>query len=387
MRSYTHAHSLFFLFQAFLITILAGQFSSASAAAAPKASSSIWVTAYYPVWEQRNNLPPAQIDYSAFSHLVQFALLPTPSGDIDQTSYNAVTLAVSMPVIQRAHAAGDKVLIGIGGMGSGPAMSAVIAPSLRTKFINNLITFVKQRGYDGIDIDIEPIASSDVPNYIAFATQLRAALSRINPALLLTATASPALGPHIAMFDKIQGSFNQINVMSYDLSGTWRNFKTWYNSSLYGDGSQYLADSVPYPSVTSVLQNYTNAGIPKRKLGLGIAFYGDVWSGASGPTQSITGVTVTSLSYSAIMGQYYAPTAYHWDNTAHAPYLSIHGPSAQQNKFISYDDPRLCAEKIKYAKQHHYGGVILFEIGDSYQPKQKEKNVLLETVKQAWKQE
>ncbi len=313
--------------------------------------------------------------------------MPTPDGKIDQTDYNAVTPAISAPVVSLAHKAGDKILVCVGGMGSGPALSAVIAPSVRQVFVKNLITFIKQRGYDGIDVDMEPIGVADVSNYEDFISLLRQQLSAVDKHYLLTAAASAVNGPQADMFAKLANKLDQINIMSYDLSGPWRGFKSWYNSSLYGDGSTMLADGVPYPSVTEILKRYSDAGVPISKSGIGLAFYGNVWTGVSGPKQVLSGVTVQSLGYGAIMDQYSAGSKYHWDGTAHAPYLSILGSTPAQSKFISYDDERLCAEKIDYARTHHYGGVILFELGQAFRPAQPagKQDVLLQAVKKAWK--
>ena len=350
-------------------------------------SHPFWVTAYYPVWEQQSNLPPDQIDYTAFTNLVQFVLTPTAAGALDFSAPTAVTPQISAPVIVLAHAAGDKVLICVGGSGSGQAFSQAITDANRSTLVSNLVQFVLARGYDGIDIDMEPINDSDTKNFEEFITQLRAALTSADPKLLLTAAGTPAPGGNPAMYAAIAGDFDQINIMTYDLSGTWDGWKTWYNSSLYPDGSTYMINTVPYPSASTVLQRYEAAGIPASKLGIGLAFYGDVWSGADGPTQSITGVTISDLGYNAIMDKYYSPTTYHWDSTAHAPYLSIHNAAPAQNMFISYDDERLCTEKVIYARQHALGGVSIFEIGDGYRPNQPagSRDALLQAVKKAWK--
>jgi chitinase len=362
-------------------------FNAASRVLAAPTGHALWVTAYYPVWEQQSNLPPDQIDYSAFSDLIQFAVMPTASGGIDQSSPTAVTPAISQAVITPAHAAGDKVLICIGGSGSGPAFSQAIADGVRDTLINNLMSLVTTRGYDGIDVDMEPINPSDVPNFATFVQALHAKMKAANPKLLLTAAASPEPGGQPAMFASLHTDFDQINIMTYDLSGTWDGFKTWYNSSLYGDGSVLMTDTVAYPSVSEVLQRYITAGTPKSELGIGIAFYGDVWTPATGPTQAISGVTITQLGYNTILDTCYSPSAYHWDDTAKAPYLTIPATAQSPAKFITYDDTRLAAAKVRFARSEGIGGVTLFEIGDGYRPAQPagQRDALLQAVKRAWR--
>jgi chitinase len=373
---------------ALLLLFLWSASHSPTASAGSGSNAGIWVDAYYPVWVQRTNLPPDKIDFSAFSQIIQFSIMPTASGDIDQSDYNAVTPAISEPVVKRAHAAGDKVIICLGGENSGPRISTAIAPTLRQEFVSSLTQFVKTRGYDGIDIDMEPIADKDIPNYVSFIHDLRRSLDSVDKNLVLTAAAPTAPGPVPAMFARLQRQFDQINVMTYDLSGPWPGFKSWYNSSLYGNGSQFLFDTIPYPSIINVLQRYTDAGIPAPKLGIGIAFYGYAWKGIAAPAQPIQGATMNYIDYGSIMDQYYSKAVYHWDNTAHAPYLGIPNNDPSKSLFISYDDERLCREKVLYAKSHQLGGVIIFDLGAGFRPNQPsgQQDTLLKAVKKAWKE-
>ncbi len=365
--------------------------ASLTAIAAPTmaAKHRVWVTAYYPIWHQRDgSFPPSQIDFSAITDLIHFSIVPRADGTIEGTQHgtlNAISPAESRVVVTDAHRAGVKVLICLGGAGSGPVISPVLADGLRGAFIRNLIGFVSARGYDGIDVDMEPILPSDEGNFIAFVRELRAAMKAVNPRWLLTIPASGEPGDQPKLCALLQNDFDQINIQTYDLSGKWDGFKTWYNGSLYGDGSTLMTDTRPYPSVDEKVGLYLAAGVPKAKLGIGLAFYGYVWSGADGPTEATQGVTLDTLGYNTIMDQYYQPSLYHWDAAAHAPYLSIGGPDAASRKFISYDDARLARDKVRYARAHGLGGVIIWELGDGYRAGQPagRRDILLQAVKAA----
>ncbi|MGI4787536.1 MAG: glycoside hydrolase family 18 protein [Janthinobacterium lividum] len=365
----------------FLTTILALS-SLLPVTASPVALKQIhWTTAYYPVSTQKGDLTPDKIDYSAITHLIHFSITPRPDGTIA----DSITPAQSADVISHAHKGGDKVLICLGGAGSGPAISPVIADPMRGVFIKNLITFVSTRGYDGLDVDMEPIAPSDEGNFIKFIKELRAAMKATNPKWLLTIPASGEPGDQPKLCALLQNDFDQINIQTYDLSGKWDGFKTWYNGSLYGEGKTLMTDTRPYPSVDEKVNLYLAAGVPKAKLGIGIAFYGYVWTGANGPAQAIQGVKLDTLGYNAIMDQYFQPGVSHWDALAHAPYLSIGTAQDSSRKFISYDDARLTREKVLYARTHGLGGVIIWELGDGYRADQPagRKDVLLQVIKEA----
>ena len=362
--------------------------SASVSSAAPNKQQPLWVTAYYPVWNQEGGMGPDKIDYSAITHLVHFAIVPRPDGTIEDTKHGtlgAISPAQSADVVTRAHKGGDKVLICLGGAATGPVIGPVLTDALRPVFIQNLIGFITARGYDGIDVDMEPILPADEPNFIKFIEELRVAMKAANPKWLLTIPASGEPGAQSKLCARLQNDFDQINVQTYDLSGKWEGFKTWYNGALYGDGKTLLTETRPYPSVDNILASYVAAGVPRAKLGIGLAFYGYVWTGANGPTQSIQGVSTDTLAYSAIMDKYYQPTLYHWDTLAHAPYLSIGAEGDTTRKFISYDDARLAREKVQYVRSHGLGGVIIWELGDGYRDSQPagQKDTLLQVVKKA----
>jgi chitinase len=369
------------------ILVLASLAAAAGCFGAPGHADSkpIWVSGYYYASRQNGGMTPDKIDYSAITQLIHFSIVPRPDGTISDTaqgSLNAITPAQSAEVVSDAHKAGDKALVCLGGASSGPVISPVITPGRRGTFIKNLIDFVSTRGYDGIDVDMEPIVPADESNFIGFVKALRAAMKSVNPKWLLTIPASGEPGDQPKLCARLQNDFDQINIQTYDLSGAWAGWKTWYNGSLYGDGKTLLTSTRPYPSVSEKVGMYVAAGIPKAKLGIGIAFYGYVWTGADGPVQSIQGVSLNTYGYNEIMDKYFQPSLYHWDPLAHAPYLSIDGP---QKQFVTYDDARLVREKVLYARTHGLGGVIIWEMGDGYRDTQPagQKDTLLKAVKEA----
>ena len=371
------------LFIALFLPLLAALTVQAAVAAPPKHSAQpnpLWVSAYYAVWvQQAGTLTPAGIDYSAFSHLIHFAAVPAPDGGID-TSKDNITPADSQAVLVPAHKAGRKVLLSVGGWLTAAAFRSAYSEAHRTAFVANLVQMVQSRGYDGLDIDMEPLEASDAPGYTVFVRQLRAQMTAANPKLLLTAAtaAQPELFAHLS------SQFDQINLMTYDLAGPWTGFKTWHNSALYGNGQTLMNPGQPFPSASGMVQKFIAAGVPRRKLGIGAAFYGTVWTGADAPGQPITGVTMkTGVPYAAILETYSQPGRAHWDPAAQAPYLSIDSP---QKQFVSYDDQTLCRKKVAYARAEGLGGVMVWELGSGYCPARPvgQREPLLSAIKRAW---
>jgi chitinase len=349
----------------------------------PPDGDRLWVCAYYLSGDQdTGRLPPQQIDCTAFSHLIHFGIIPNGDGTIGPVK-GAITPEQSRTVVARVHAAGRKALVCVGTDEGAVHLRQALTAPVRPTLIRNLVDFVVTRGYDGLDIDMEPIADSDVAHYESFIAELRAQLTAANPKLLLTA----AVASQPAMFARLQSKFDRIDLMTYDLAGPFPGNDTWYNAPLFDGGKRQLSDGQPYPSVESMVRQFVQAGVSRAKLGIGIAFYGYVWTGATGPQQSIKGVKVDDgVDYHTIMDQYYRPDRYHWDDAAQAPYLSLDGPMPADRKFISYDDARLCTLKVAYARRQGLGGLIIWELGGGYRASQPaaQRDALLQAVKRAW---
>ena len=320
-----------------------------------------WVSAYYTTWTV-GSPAPANIDMRAITHLLFFALAPNSDGTLTDTDGGITANASAVKSV--AHNAGKKVLICIGGGGTAPAFRGAISSAHRAAFVTNIVNWVTANGYDGVDLDMEPMASTDATDYQAFVTALRTALGT---GKLLTAAVEPYGFPSI--FAPIQSQFDQINIMTYDMSGAWPGWCSWHNANLYQGGQYMPSTGNPMPSCEGALNGYISAGVPKTKLAIGAAFYGTQWTYVTGPMQATNASsTNTNYTYAQIMDSYYTAGSYHWDAAAHASYLGITSSSPVQ--FISYDDTRLVGEKMNYVINAGLGGLMCWSIGQQYRPSQ-----------------
>jgi chitinase len=358
------------------------------------ARADLWRTGYYPGWEQ-SYMPASNVDFTALTHVIHFSVLPNADGTLN-SSDNDITADNSADIVSRAHAAGIKVLICVGGAGSESAFQAGASTAHLAAFINNLTNFMAARSYDGIDIDWEPLPASDARQYTNLVAGLRSALNKFTQPKLLTAAAGayPPFGDSptadYLMFAALQSQFDQINIMTYDLSGPYDGWVTWFNSPIYDGGYRFPSSGGLVPSVDGAVNNFLNNGVGPGKLGIGIAFYGYIWTGGSGtsassitqPRQSWTNApTATAIRYSDIMTGYYQSNLYHWDNSAQSAYLGITNANRKNNMFIPYDDQRTCQAKVSYARNHGLGGVMIWELAQDHQGGQS--SPLVQALKQA----
>src|ERR1035438_10338746 len=105
-------------------------------------------------------MPASNIDFTTLTHVIHFSVGPNSNGTLD-SSANSITAGNSADVVSRAHAAGKKVLICVGGSETESEFQGATSIANLPAFINNLTNFMASRGYDGVDIDWEPLPSAD----------------------------------------------------------------------------------------------------------------------------------------------------------------------------------------------------------------------------------
>ena len=259
----------------------------------------------------------------------------------------------------RAHAAGKKAILMVGGAGEHGGWVGAASDANRARFVQNLLATMDRLGFDGIDIDWEPVETADRPSLLALARALRAA----RPGMLLTfpiGWINANAGAADPWYATLAQSLDQVNVMAYDMAGAWDGWVSWHTSALTGEGADHPSSNA------SSLAALAAAGIPKAKLGMGIGFYGMAWRNVTGPLQRITSANDFKASdnyvtYAYVM-RYYSDAAYRWDASAQASYLTFTSPVDGDVRFISYESPQAIAAKGAFAKAQGYGGTIIWTI-------------------------
>jgi chitinase len=324
-------------------------------------TSGAWSMGYYASWAP-DQYPISEIEWSGLTHIAMAFYLPNQDGSMTLAGGNP---QLASNLIAAAHANGVKAIASIGGADSQSGFQAATASGSVASFAANLVSLVTTTGYDGIDIDWEPMDKTDEPAVIDIANRIRKA----KPGALLTipiGAINVNLGADLSGFPAITAAYDQLNIMSYGQAGAWSGWKSWHSSALY------QTDSATPTSIDSTVKLYLAAGVPAAKLGIGIGFYGLCYSSpVTGPDQALNGSTLLAsdgtISYANIMTEYYSATARQWDSLARVPYLSFSTPHAPNGcTYISYDDEQSIAEKGTYVKAKGLGGVIQWELNEGY---------------------
>ena len=237
-----------------------------------------------------------------------------------------------------------KILISIGGWGSGRFSEMAMDPALRQKFIADCQRVYTEFGLDGIDFDWEYPTSDmagisahpdDTDNFTLLMKELREAFGQ-GPLLTL---ATAANGEYFD-FKGIEPYVDFVNVMSYDMGFAPQHHSSLYRSAISGG---ITGDEA--------MKAHEAAGMPKHKLVMGMPFYGRVADGFPRMHWS---------KYDSLPDTY----TIHWDEVAMVPYVT----DAEGTLVSGYETPRSLAIKCDYLLEQGYKGAMYWEYyGDNEQ--------------------
>ncbi len=316
-----------------------------------------------------------EIDFTAFTHVMHGAIGPRPDGSL--SIY--IDTDQSEQMISQAHAAGAKAYFTVmSGWSPQDDFDGAASPENLKTFVANLVSFMTIRGYDGINLDWEPLEEPELQTrFKNLVAALRTALDHVSPRGEIAAEFYGTKDVVLA----VQSSLDQIHLMTYDQAApAFGTVKTWHNAALHNPYDPHLV------SIDDRVAEYAAAGIDLRKVTIGIPFYGVVWEGVTAPLETWTKAPATFQdSYRGIMDSYSGIGSYHWDSGALVPYISIHAAAGAGDMFISFDDPRSVAEKVKWAIAQGLLGVTMWHLNMGFNPNAPagQKHPLVSAIKAA----
>lgn len=232
-----------------------------------------------------------------------------------------------------------KVLLSIGGWGSGRFSEMAASKDKRAAFSSDCRRVVEQFKLDGIDIDWEyPTQSSagisssaeDTRNFTHLMHDLR---TELGEKLLTCATV--ASGEYIDFRSCIQ-YIDMVNVMSYDMGNP-----PYHHSALYP------SEITNWMTTSTAIEAHLQAGVPCEKLVMGMPLYGRGVQGYTTEPDSTKGVTE------------------YWHEQSMVPYLV----NAQGEFVMGFENERSIGIKCQYINDHRLRGGMYWEYGDDRQKK------------------
>lgn len=219
---------------------------------------------------------------------------------------------------------GLKIMLSIGGWGSGRFSEMAANDAFRLAFAKDCKRVVKEFGLDGIDIDWEYPTSAaanisaspdDTKNFTLLMRDIRKQIGKKK--LLTLATVASA---QYIDFKAILPYIDFVNIMSYDMGNAPKHHAALYPSGNTGRLTAHTA-----------VEAHLNAGVPASKLTMGVPFYG------RGGDQYPNFQDFRKVGASAEFEE-------RWDDTAKVPYLVN-----KDGTFVfGYENSRSLAIKCQY---------------------------------------
>ena len=267
-----------------------------------------------------------------------------------------------------------KILISIGGWAWSKHFSdAVLTDTSRSGFAKSAVDIIRKYQLDGVDIDWEypndigdgnVFRPADKQDFTLMFKALRGELNKLQKETGKKMFLTAAVGgfkrfTQNTEMDKVGKLLDYINLMSYDYFQDSLHISV-HHTNLYASKKYNSA----FDSGDKAVNDFMAAGVPAKKLVLGVAFYGHS-SRVVDTTANGLGIKTdgkmraggyTFIKDSLVDNPAYG-LKYYRDLDAAAPYLF--NPSTRQ--FITYDDEWSIKNKCDYVTKKGLGGVMFWE--------------------------
>lgn len=343
-------------------------FSPAVLAATKQTTQKPLIIAY--VFTRNSIIQPGQIDANKLSR-INYAFANIQDGRIVEGTPSDAANFATLNKLKHENPS-LKILVSVGGwLWSGNFSDMSLTLASRRLFIKSVILFLDRYELDGLDIDWEypgmtgngnRFRPEDKQNYTLLLREMRKSFdqqqTRLQRRLLLSIAtgASSEFLAHTEMA-KVQSYVDTVNLMAYDYYEPGSDKISGNHAPLFTDPS----DPKKISADASV-REYERAGVPARKLVLGVPFYGHVWGQVPAANHGLfqSGIAVPDAysGYGAIVTNYldHGYTRF-WDAQASVPYLY----SDDKHIFVSYEDPESLSIKSKYVLDHKLAGVMFWD--------------------------
>ena len=231
-----------------------------------------------------------------------------------------------------------RVMLSVGGWGSGRFSEMAASKENRMAFARDCKRVVEEFGLDGIDIDWEyPTQSSakissspqDTENFTLLMRDLRKVLGKQR-----LVTAATVCNANYIDFRSCIQYMDLVNVMAYDMGNAPKHHAALFPSPHAG-----------YCTSSQAVEAHLKAGVPREKLVMGVPFYGKGKRDDEG---------LREYRHSGRLPEGYA---HHWDDEGRFPYIT----NAQGEFVWGYENARSLAEKCQYILDQHLRGGMYWD--------------------------
>ncbi len=331
------------------------------------------VFGFLPYWELADS--STTLDWEKLSTIAYFGVGAAANGNLETTNSDGSTAvgwagwtsSKMTKVISDAHANNTRVVLTIqsfawssGGVTKQKAL--LDSAAARGNLARQVAAAVRDRGADGVNLDVEPIVSGYADEFTALVKAVRAELDAIAPGYQLTFDTLGYIGNYPIEAATGADGADAVVIMGYD-----------YKGSSSGTAGSIAPIGGPVYDIADTIAAYTSR-IPASKVILGVPYYGRAWSTATAdlnsPTTSaakygasVTALYETALELAAANGRQFDPvegvawTVYQRENCT-----KTHGCVTGWRQ-LYYDDVATLGAKYDLVNQYDLRGAGIWALG------------------------
>lgn len=328
------------------------------------------------------------VDFDVLTTFAYFGVDLDGQGNLDKAGrgYQVFKSDQATQVFQKAHSKGTKVVLTITQMKNAPIKELMDNEEAQQNAINQIIAEVRDRGIDGVNIDMEYTGNPGDgyrAKFSKFMANLNEQMDRELPGSQITVSvyASAVKEPKIYDIKALGQTVDGVFMMAYDfaVAGSANAIPT---APLYGHKEgKYWYD------ISTAVEEFT-AVMPAEKLILGVPWYGYNYA-----VQSPTVKTATSKGYTTyykkgrrtysqfVPYKNYAQTysivtndvtektegitnyTEGFDEYGKVSWKAYYVPSAGTWRMVFIDDVKSLSHKYDFAKEKGLGGVGMWALG------------------------
>jgi spore germination protein YaaH len=312
------------------------------------------VYGFVPYWEMDAGLPE-HVASTELTTLALFSVTHRRDGSLSdrENGFRRLDGDVGRRLLAEAHERGVRVELVYTSFGADKNRAFYLDDGAQARWIEDLVAYVGERGYDGVNVDVEGLPLDLVPAWAAFVGRLRDALRVQDPAAEVSvATGANHTGAAMAVAAAAAGA-DRIFLMGYD-----------YRVAGSAPGATSPMDRLDGEEKDLVwsLDLYAALGVPPERTILGLPLYGLTWP-VLGPEFGAAAVGrgdawVPRRNLGVFRDPAFAPTL---DETESVEFYAAGGEGAWDA--VYFDSPRSLRPKLALADARGLPGAGFWAIG------------------------
>lgn len=332
------------------------------------------VFGFLPYW-QLNSSTRAALRLDLVSTIAYFSIGVQSNGYLARGSSSTPTVGWSgwtspamTELVNAAHERGVRVVPTITLMawnGDYSAMSTLLnSASYRSRLVSEVVTMVRDRRADGVNIDFEPVPSSLRTQFTSLVRQIKAGLVAAKVGAYVTVDTMAGAATWSTGYDVVgltaSGAADALMVMAYDFH---------YSASARAGGVAPMESDHIFAAGDALRDHLED--VPASKLIWGVPYYGRAWNTTSDALNSTVRSPAESVAFSyywkdggtpaggKVLAERYGRR---WDATGQVPWFAFRDSSGGWRQGY-YDDPTSLRVKYNAVLSNRLAGIGIWHLG------------------------